>query len=186
MPQLTKSITSKEIVPWGIISKSVSLSQSVEMTSLSNPWYKSLEIKLPREILFHYMNMAKWYKERDYSGDVSLTRGIGTTLEELRNVGISIQRQEEIYNYLLLYPDMIRETVEIAKIALKSLPDVKLFLEVYNDPESEDSHLVLYARFRVYSKFTIEKIKSVRKEYRNRIVDKNGWLLLTTDFKPIE
>lgn len=67
------------------------------------------------------------------------------------------------------------ETAERAiYITQKYLLEAQLWLEVYQDSEIEDEHLVIYARFKKYDKSTLEKIELVRKEYRPFLIGKSG------------
>jgi hypothetical protein len=71
--------------------------------------------------------------------------------------------------------------------ARNHLKEARLQLEVYRDPESEDEHLVLYARFPAYDETVMRKIGAARRQYRHLLRGKSGWFILTTDFqKPMD
>lgn len=104
-------------------------------------------------------------------------------LWDLRQQGVLLTHPEEIYDYLLRFPDLIGVIYEVVLMACTYLQDAQLSLEVYRDPEIDDEHLVLYARWRVYDERTMDQIRSVRDRYRPLLAGKSGWLILTTDFQ---
>lgn len=128
--------------------------------------------------------MVKWYEYP--SSDISLTRNIDMYFKELQVMGIRLNNPDEIEEYLLELPDMIEATVQIATVVCESLSDAQLTLEVYRDPEIDDKHLVLYARFKNYDQLVMKKIRNVREKIRGHLVGKRGWLHVTTDFHPVE
>ena len=77
-------------------------------------------------------------------------------------------------------PVAVKQAVFIAQDHLR---EAQLQLEVYRDPEGEDEHLVLYARFPVYDETVMERIRSARRQYRHLLLGKSGWFILTTDFQ---
>lgn len=118
------------------------------------------------------------------AAEFSITREIDDTLQELLDMGIQIRNFDEVRTYLMEFPDMIGATAEVARIARDRLQDAQLTLEVYHDPEVDDDHLIMYARFQDYGADIMEKIRRVRRLCRDFPVGKKGRLLLTTDFKP--
>lgn len=129
--------------------------------------------------------LTKLWSERDVTG-TSLTMEIEECLKNLQLQGVRMNRIEEIREYLRRFPDMIGATEEIVKEAFSSLPEAQFVLEVYQDPEIEDEHLVLYVRFKNYPQDVMEKIRGVRERCRAYLVGRKGWLHLTTDFYPAE
>ena len=88
-----------------------------------------------------------------------------------------------VSEYLLRFPDM-RETVnQVVRVVREHLPEARLELVVYTDPEIDDSYLVLYARFPEYTPGVMERIRAARRAYFPYIRGKSGWILLTTDFR---
>ena len=102
---------------------------------------------------------------------------------QAQRVGVKVDRPDEAFAYLLRFPDMI-EVVERAVLAARNhLNEAQLQLEVYRDPEAEDEHLVIYARFPEYNGTEIERIRAAKKEFLHMLHGRSGWLSLTTDFK---
>lgn len=69
------------------------------------------------------------------------------------------------------------EILEVCQLAAKHFPESEVSLEVYHDPEIEDSHLVLYIRQDSYKLDSVKKIKAFRKRYGIKEPH------VTTDFK---
>lgn len=102
---------------------------------------------------------------------------------ELKELGVRIRDQQEVSNYLLCFPNLIDTVRRATEAASKHLPEAQLSLELYQDPESEDEHLVLYARFPQYEEDVMSRIRKARNEYRAFLGQDSGYLLLTTDFR---
>jgi len=100
--------------------------------------------------------------------------------------GVRIRQLRNTYEYLRQFPEMMDVVERAVSLARSRLPEAQLQLEVYQDPENEDEHLVLYARFPRYDASTMERIRLVRALYRPLLSGKSGWFLLTTDFRPPE
>lgn len=115
----------------------------------------------------------------------SITEEVRDAVNKLRQE-VRIRKPEEVEDYLARFLDLLGVIGKIVHTAREQLPSVELSLEVYHDPEVEDEHLVLYARFRRYDKTTMERIRAVRKAYRHLLSNRSGWVILTTDFRPPE
>jgi hypothetical protein len=99
--------------------------------------------------------------------------------------GVAVLREEEIRCYLAGHPDMLDPVEEVCRAARREFgSEPSLSLEVYCDPEIDDRHLVLYVRFRAYPPDTLRRIHSVSDAHENRLWDKSGSILVTTDFRP--
>jgi hypothetical protein len=116
----------------------------------------------------------------------SINMAISFLLSEIQQLGISLAKQEEIREYLVRFPDLIDVMLQVARTAHSYLPEAHLSLEIYHDPEVEDEHLVIYARQEQYDKTTMMRIRDVRSKYRPLLLGRKGWLILTTDFRPVE
>ncbi len=117
---------------------------------------------------------------------VALEKEVQEALEKVQAMGISVSDAEGVREYLLRFPDMVQATVQVCEIVRREIPDAHLSLDVYRDPEIDDEHLILYARFPHYDATVLQKIRDARGKYRQHLVGKKGWLLLTTDFVPAE
>jgi hypothetical protein len=114
----------------------------------------------------------------------SVSSTIYQLFTQLQLQGVQVGQQSEVYEYLLQFPDMIEVVEQAVFIARNHLgKEAQLQLEVYHDPENEDEHLVLYARFLAYDETVMEKIRAARRRYRHLLHGKSGWFILTTDFQ---
>ncbi len=111
-----------------------------------------------------------------------LERAITEVLQTLLKQGVRIEKPNEVAHYLQQYPDLLEVLEPIVATAQSELPDAQLTLQVYYDPEIEDEHLVLYARFKNYSMQTMERIERARALYREELAQRGLRLPLTTDF----
>ncbi len=116
---------------------------------------------------------------------VALEKEVQEALERVQAMGISVSDAEGVREYLLRFPDMVQATVQVCEIVRREIPDAHLSLEVYRDPEIDDEHLILYARFRNYDKTVLQKIEGAESECEQHLVGKKGWLLVTTDFRVV-
>ena len=124
---------------------------------------------------------------RDWNQEVggSVTTNIEQVLKLLAFYGIEVPRPDEIRAYLSKHLDMADLLSAVCLETLHQLGDrVQLSLEVYHDPEIEDEYLVLYARQKEYDEDLLERLDAISNQYEECLVDKSGWLLLTTDFQP--
>ncbi len=110
---------------------------------------------------------------------------IEETLQALSAQGVRLPNRAEVAEHLKQCPDLITVLEPVIATAQSELPDAQLSLEVYHDPEIEDDHLVLYARFAHYSPDTMARIERARTQYRERLLQRGAYLLLTTDFAPL-
>jgi hypothetical protein len=109
----------------------------------------------------------------------SMTHEVAQNVEEiLKEYG-----NDRIREYLLQFTellDMIPKAVEAAK---KHFPEAQLTMDVYQDPEIDDCYLVLYVRSKYYDDSFIERLEKAEAEFLNQLVNKAGWIQLTTDFQ---
>jgi len=134
------------------------------------------------DVLFTMPNLNPGWQIRTDS----ISSKINSLFSRLQVQGVRVEQQMVVYEYLLRFPDMIEVVEETVFIAREHLQGAQFRLEVYHDPESEDEHLVLYARFPAYDKTVMERIRSARRRYRHLLLGKSRWFILTTDFKKPE
>lgn len=72
---------------------------------------------------------------------------LSAAVRHLAELGVELDRGEEVRGYWLEHPDMLTVTQETAAIARRLLPeDSSLRLALYRDPEIDDEYLALYGR----------------------------------------
>jgi hypothetical protein len=108
---------------------------------------------------------------------------VAQLFKQLQLHGVRVGQQDDVYEYLLRFPDMIEVVEQAVLAARRCCKEAELQLEVYRDPEGEDEHLVLYARFTAYDENVMVRIRAARDQYRHLLRGKSGWFILTTDFQ---
>jgi len=113
---------------------------------------------------------------------------------------VRVKNPKLVRKYLHKFNDIIDVVPEAVNAAKRHFPEAQLVLDVYEDPEIDDRYLVLYVRLWKYDESVVEgvreereelrdfidRLKEAEKEFLHRLVDKRGWLLLTTDFQKPE
>jgi hypothetical protein len=88
--------------------------------------------------------------------------------------------------YLLRFTELLDVIPKAVDAAKKHFPEAQLVMDVYQDPEIDDDHLVLYVRLNHYDDSVIERLRKARAEFRSYLANKKGWIHLTTDFRKPE
>lgn len=114
-----------------------------------------------------------------------LTYQIEEVMSWLWRNHVKIPERNEVYNYLIKYPDM----ADILPLICNSLRErfplpAELSLEVYHDPEIEDEHLMIYVRLDKYNDQVMDAIDEVCEKFEAERAESSGWLIVTTDFQP--
>jgi hypothetical protein len=118
-------------------------------------------------------------------GSESVVIDIEELIERLARK-VRIENPNSIREYLLQFTgllDVIPKAVDAAK---KHFPEAQLVMDVYQDPEIADRYLVLYIRLKYYDDSVIERLEKAEAEFLNQLVNKRGWIQLTTDFREPE
>jgi hypothetical protein len=111
---------------------------------------------------------------------------VAAVLRRLRKLGLRVPHPGEVQEYLLAYPDTIPALAGIGEVAAARLGDhAQLSLELYRDFETADQYLSIYARQAEYQDDLMDEIDGAREEYEPYLRDVSGWILLTTDFRPV-
>lgn len=104
----------------------------------------------------------------------------------LRRLGVAVQQEDEVSQYLWTYPDIAEVVPEAVAAVRRHIRNAYLLLGVYSDPEMDDRYLVLYVRVPVYDETFMTRIEEAEAEFIERLSNCRGWLQLTTDFQPTE
>jgi hypothetical protein len=113
---------------------------------------------------------------------------------------VRIKNPKLVRRYLRKFNDMIDVVPEAVNAARRHFPEAQLVLDLYEDPEIDDRYLVLYVRLWNYDESVMERVREARKElngfidrldkaeaeFLHHLVEKRGWLQLTTDFQKPE
>jgi len=99
---------------------------------------------------------------------------------------VLFENPHSIREYLLRFSGLLDVIPQAADAAKKHFPEAQLVMDVYQDPEIADCYLVLYIRVRHYDDSVIERLDKAEAEFLNQLVNKRGWIQLTTDFRKPE
>lgn len=132
------------------------------------------------------MSISKSTKDRKSKSKSA----IGDLFAFLRANKILIKNSDEIEEYLSDKPDMISLVKSICCSLLERFQKIntptQFSLEMYHDPEIDDSHPILYIRQSKYEDDVLDIADGVCAKYEKNLSSVKGWLLITTDFRPIE
>ena len=143
---------------------------------------KTREITLPflRWLVFKIEKLKEWLV-----GSRSVALEIDQLMDWLVRK-VRLENPGSIREYLLQFAellDVIPKAVDAAKIYF---PEAQMVMDVYRDPEVPDCYLVLYIRLKRYDDSVIERMEKAEAEFLNQLVNKRGWIQLTTDFREPE
>lgn len=146
---------------------------------------RSFEIDESRDVLGvdFYRNE---YKIRPKMAETpSDSVNIQKLLKWLLEKGILIPNQEEVWSYLISWPDIYYIIPEICSAFrnLFSSPS-QLTLELFYDPETSANHLTLYIRQQQYEEGIMKKIRKGRAQFHEDMRYLKGDIHVTTDFQP--
>lgn len=114
----------------------------------------------------------------------SVTRATATIVTALQGLGVKMPQPEEVVDYLVRHFDLAPILAQACLAAIKEFEaDAQYVLEVFKDPDSEDTYLTLYIRQHEYAEEVMERIHKLWKVYEPGLANKSGWLLVTTDFQ---
>jgi hypothetical protein len=114
---------------------------------------------------------------------LSLANRANEILDRVQSTGVDMVGRSAIYEYLIAHVDLIDLLPTILRIVGDEfVSDNNLSLELYNDPEIEDSYLTVFVRNKQYDDSFLATIKTSRARYMDLLTGKSGWLLVTTDF----
>jgi hypothetical protein len=97
---------------------------------------------------------------------------------------VCVRHTEEIADYLARYPDLATHLPAIVAKTRSEFPDGQLCLDLYRDPEIDDSYLTLCVRLVHYDTEIMDRIERASKSFEDCITPDRGYLLLMTDFRP--
>jgi predicted RNase H-like HicB family nuclease len=117
---------------------------------------------------------------------ISIVDQIESLLQNLSK-DIRINNINSIRDYLIEFPDITDIIPKAVNSAKKYFPNAQIVLDFYIDPEIDDKHPIIYVRAKDYDNKFMELLDKARKDFMEDLINKRGWILLTTDFgKPDE
>ncbi len=133
---------------------------------------------------FEYLSMAFPHKT-EQTGSSSNSRTIEDLFESLERDLIFISDPSDVREYLYKYPDIIGLIKFVGELITDKFDiNSQVTLEVFHDPEVDDSYLTFYIRQKDYEDDIMDKIDEISERFEPYLQDVKGWLLVTTDFSP--
>ena len=115
---------------------------------------------------------------------VDVNDQITQVLYKVEALDILISDSEDVRNYLLHFPDIIDLILPICKLVKEEFKHpTQISLEVYHDPEIIDEYITIYVCLHNYDRSVMKRIKEIRPEYNEKLIDKEGWIFVTTDYR---
>jgi len=110
----------------------------------------------------------------------------GLELLSLARLNILMPNAPDIIAYLGEHAELASAVTEIAaELRREFTPDAVLSLELYRDPEIDDSYLTFYVRQDAYSPDLLARIDRVSEVFATQLAQASGYVLVTTDFRSI-
>ena len=105
-------------------------------------------------------------------------------LEQLRAAGIRIPRPAEVRDYVRQFPDIVPAVHQACDLTVAEFAgQATLSLEVYVDPEIDDSYLTLYVQKEGYDAATSEAIEGIFEIYAEGMINSAGWMMVMQDIR---
>ncbi len=124
--------------------------------------------------------------ERTDGSRASVTLEIERAFASLRLYRVELPAVTEVRDYLLRFPRLGISVPSITRNVREKLgPKTEISLEVYTDPEIQDEYLVLYARRSEYNPEFLQALSELGSQCADLIPLDSGWLVITTDFRPL-
>jgi len=143
-------------------------------------------LTLPRDLLQSlWLSLAGIAFPAPQRGSESVVIDIEKLMEWLARK-VRFENPHSIREYLLRFTELLDVIPEAVDAAKKHFPEAQLVMDVYQDPEIADCYLVLYMRLKHYDDSVIERLEKAEAEFLNQLVNKRGWIQLTTDFREPE
>jgi hypothetical protein len=106
-----------------------------------------------------------------------------TILKRLSPFEISVPKRTGVVAYIAEHVNLAKLLPKICRQLRQAFGrEVELSLELYRDPEIDDTYLTLYVRQEKYDSAIIERIEAVSRQFNDKLEQVSGYLLLTTDF----
>ena len=115
---------------------------------------------------------------------VSIVRAVEDVLEYLMALDITISRTSDIRDYLYSHIDMVSFVKRLSETTRDYFGDsAVLTLELYKDPEINDSYLSLLVYDRIDPDLVLNKIDNIIEGYEIDFSEMSGWLMLGRDYR---
>jgi hypothetical protein len=160
-------------------------------------WTKAEDVKpespdiltLPRDLLQSFQSFSLSLVGVAFPAPQRGSESVVIDIEELMEWlarKVRIENPHSIREYLLQFTELLDVIPKAVDAVKKHFPEAQLVMDIYQDPEIADCYLVLYIRLKHYDDSVIERLEKAEAEFLNQLVNKRGWIQLTTDFREPE
>lgn len=109
---------------------------------------------------------------------------LASSLAALQSSGIVSSNWDSVRHYLEKQADLAPWLPMICTQARREFgPEPELALELYTDPEIDDSLLTLYVRQTRYDPGIMGRIESLNRQFDSALEQVSGYFLIATDFR---
>jgi hypothetical protein len=138
-----------------------------------------------KPLIMSVSKVDQLYEKFSFHSYTDITSQIEMLLNWVLKQKILISEPSQVREYLTRHFDLTRILRSTCKLAIDRMGMTsQLALEVYHDPEIDDSYLTLNIRQHHYTEDILKHIENLRDEYEVNLADSSGWFLVTTDFQP--
>ena len=124
-------------------------------------------------------------RQRLNNASVGVTSPIEHTFNKLSLDHVKIPEPAEIRRYLVHHPDLVDILPGLCTtIGQRFAKDIQISLEFYRGPAPGEGYLTIYVRQQQYDDRILNLIDEIHEEYRDALDEREGWLVITTDFRP--
>lgn len=119
------------------------------------------------------------------------TRALSEAVEELRHEwqvsGVQVADPRPLWSYLLRHPRMGVLVRDLLRAVRERFPEARVAVHLYRDPEvSDDEYVRVCLRFPTYPEDCLKKIRALEESFLAQLRSEEGWVVLTTDFHPVD
>lgn len=122
----------------------------------------------------------------NYEATTTAEPSIEDVLDFIAFKHIILSSRDDVLKYLLKYQDMIELLADICISAVEKFGfGSKFWLTVYSAQDIDDEFLELIVRKKQYDEDTVKLIDELQAAYEEEFNEREGWLVVSTDFKAI-
>lgn len=127
---------------------------------------------------------------RRIADETERAQGSGSPLAELGLTlppSILVPDPGAVAGYLRVYPDLVPVVRDMATALVKEFRSEpsEIELTINHDPEFYDPYVKFYVRVARYDRSLMPRLERIARRFDDRRRASGGWVLITTDHKPI-
>lgn len=133
------------------------------------------------------LNVLAWLRDANKSlqelNETSIISSIETTLWSVTRMGIVVRHPSRVREYLIENNDMLGMLLPMSEALMAHFEgDAQIFLELFQDPDADDEFLMFTVRIANYPEDILDQLNSLASLFEEPLSERDGWILITTDF----